>query len=100
MKINEKLGLGLMDGNHFISLLFTLWASLSATTQQGGRAGGFHRSASGGLLRQRHPPEADSLSLKCTALRHEASGFLRLRSFSFYMKASDSCKIQVLYLEL
>jgi len=26
----------------FISLIFTLWASLSATTQQGGRAGGFH----------------------------------------------------------
>jgi hypothetical protein len=42
MKSNEKLGLSLMDENHFISLLFTLWASLSATTQHGGRAGGFH----------------------------------------------------------
>jgi hypothetical protein len=31
-----------MDENHFISLLFTLWASLSAMTQQGGRVGGFH----------------------------------------------------------
>jgi hypothetical protein len=27
MKINEKLGLNLMDENHFISLLFTRWAS-------------------------------------------------------------------------
>jgi hypothetical protein len=26
MKINEKLELFLMDENHFISLLFTLWA--------------------------------------------------------------------------
>jgi hypothetical protein len=26
----------------FISLIFTLWSSLSATPQQGGRAGGFH----------------------------------------------------------
>jgi hypothetical protein len=43
MKINEKLGVSLMDENHhLISLLFTLWASLSATPQQGGRAGGFH----------------------------------------------------------
>jgi hypothetical protein len=63
MKINEKLGLSLKDEHHFISLLFTLWASLSAsdfalrattgqddptgrasrkTTQQVGRAGGFH----------------------------------------------------------
>jgi hypothetical protein len=42
MKINEKLELSLKDEDHFISLLFTLWASLSATTQQGGRAGGFH----------------------------------------------------------
>jgi hypothetical protein len=47
MKINEKLGLSLKDENHFISLLFTLWASLfelrrDKTTQQGGRAGGFH----------------------------------------------------------
>jgi hypothetical protein len=42
MKINEKLELSLMDEDHFISLLSTLWASLSATTQQGGRAGGFH----------------------------------------------------------
>ena len=25
-----------------ISIIFTLWASLSATTQQVGRAGGFH----------------------------------------------------------
>jgi hypothetical protein len=40
------------------------------------------------------PPPADSLSLKCTALRHEASDYLRLRSFSLQMKASDSCKIQ------
>jgi hypothetical protein len=51
MKINEKLRLYLMDEIHFISLLFTL-----ETTR---RAGGFHRSASGGLLRPRHPPEAD-----------------------------------------
>jgi len=42
MKINKKLGLCIKDENHFISLLFTLWASLSATTQHGGRAGGFH----------------------------------------------------------
>jgi hypothetical protein len=60
MKINEMVGLILitkgyeknqhktkyrsdkMDKIHFISSLFTLWASLSATTQQGGRAGDFH----------------------------------------------------------
>ena len=53
MKINEKLGLSLKDENHFISLLFTLWASLSAsdfalraTTGQDGAQAGF-------------PPEAD-----------------------------------------
>jgi hypothetical protein len=31
-----------MDENHFNSLIFTLWASLSATPQQDGQAGGFH----------------------------------------------------------
>jgi hypothetical protein len=31
-----------MDKNHFITLIFTLWASLSATPQQAGRAGNFH----------------------------------------------------------
>jgi hypothetical protein len=34
MKSNEKLGKSLMDGNHFISLLFTL--------KKTRRAGGFH----------------------------------------------------------
>jgi hypothetical protein len=34
MKINEKLGLGLKDEDHFISLLFTLLEKR--------RAGGFH----------------------------------------------------------
>jgi hypothetical protein len=40
MKINEKLGLCLKDVNHFISLLFTLWAS--------------RRLPSAALLRPRH----------------------------------------------
>jgi hypothetical protein len=30
------------DDNRFSALIFTLWASLSATPQQVGRAGGFH----------------------------------------------------------
>jgi hypothetical protein len=32
----------IMDEYPFIALIFTLWASLSATPQQVGRAGGFH----------------------------------------------------------
>jgi hypothetical protein len=40
MKINEKLGLYLKDEYHFISLLFTLWAS--------------RRLPSAALLRPRH----------------------------------------------
>jgi hypothetical protein len=70
MKINEKLGLGLMDENHFISLLFTRWAS--------------RRLPSAALLRPRHPAYSGIAS----ALN------------ALHMKASDSCKIQVLYLEL
>jgi hypothetical protein len=87
MKINEKLGLSLKDENHFISLLFTLWASLSAsdfalraTTGQDdptGRAS--RRLPSAALLRPRHP-----------AISGIASALNALQ-----MKASDPCKFQV-----
>jgi hypothetical protein len=52
--------------------------------------------AAGGLLRAKHPPEAGSFALNCTALLHEASDFFRLRSFSLSMETSNSCKIPVL----
>ena len=37
-----------------------------------------------------------SVALKCTALLHEASDFLKLRCFSLPMEACDSCKNQVI----
>jgi hypothetical protein len=68
MKSNEKLGFYLKDENHFISLLFTLRAS--------------RRLTSSALLRPRHP-----------AISGIASALNVLQ-----MKASDSCKIQVINL--
>jgi len=66
MKINEKSGLCLMDENHFISLLLTLRAS--------------RRLPSAALLRLRHP----AISGIASALN------------ALHMKASDSCKIQLI----
>jgi hypothetical protein len=53
------------------------------------------RSGEAGGLRARSSIYYD-IALKCTALRHEASDFIILRSSSLPMKASDSCKIQVI----
>ncbi len=39
--------------------------------------------------------QRDGFAFKCPALRDEASYFIKLRSSSLHMKASDSCKIQV-----
>ncbi len=50
------------DENHFIALIFTRWSSLSASTQQDGRGGGFH------LLRyKRRSIVDDCFALKCLA---------------------------------
>jgi hypothetical protein len=65
MKINEKLLNKSKDEYHFISLLFTLWAS--------------RRLPSAALLRPRHP----AISGIASALN------------ALHMKASDSCKIKV-----
>jgi hypothetical protein len=65
MKINEKLLNKSKDEYHFISLLFTLWAS--------------RRLPSAALLRPRHP----AISGIASALN------------VLHMKASDSCKIKV-----
>ncbi len=84
MKTNEKLlslrGFGLnqsarktkyqhgkMNKNHYISLIFTLWAS--------------RRLPSAALLRTRHPAYS-GIASPLNAL---------------HMKASDSCKIQIIY---
>ncbi len=79
MKIDENFSFMLkLIGIFFISHLFS----------PGGRVAGFHRSASGGLLRTRHPPEAASLVLKCLA--YESFRLVQnLRLPGFCMKIID-----------
>ena len=73
----------LMDENHFISLLFTLRAS--------------RRLPSAALLRPRHPAISGIASaLSAPASRDEASKFYNTKGLRLQMKASDSCKIQVI----
>ena len=75
------------DENHFISLLFALWASLSASD--------FALRATTG---QDDPTWRASRRLSYAVLlrpRHPAISGIASALSALHMKASDSCKIQV-----